>query len=161
MAESRSVVSEESPAPAGFQPDTVLPSQFFESLRQKPYVQGEKRLIAAVLADAVDCYMKQLDSVDPAARQAFGEAEQWIFQEFPGWFFSFSSVCDMLGLNPAYVRRGLVEWRARRLASFRPNGACVPRALEVEPPLLGRSSAVRSFETPAFSRLPRTARSVR
>jgi hypothetical protein len=161
MPESRSLVSEESPVPAGFQPDTVLPSQFFESLRQKPYVQGEKRLIAAVLADAVDCYMKQIDSADPAARQAFGEAEQWIFQDFPGWFFSFSSVCDMLGLNPAYVRRGLVDWRARRAASFRPNGACIPRAPDVGPALLERSSVMRSHAAPALARLSRTARSVR
>jgi hypothetical protein len=107
-----------------FQPDTVLPSQFFGFLRQKGFVEGEKRLMAAVLADAVDCYMKQLFNPEPRARQVFRDAEVWIFQDEPGpWLFSFRNICDMLGLEPEYIRRGLLAWRNTRQPSLRATDA--------------------------------------
>ena len=109
---------------AAFQPDTVLPAQFFSILRRKGFVEGEKRLIAAVLADAVDCYMKQAFSPDARGRQTFRDAEAWIFQEEPGpWLFSFTNICDMLGLEPEYIRRGLRTWRHGRQPTFRLNDA--------------------------------------
>jgi hypothetical protein len=109
---------------AVFQPDTVLPSQFFGILRQKGFVEGEKRLMAAVLADAVDCYMKQAFSADARGRQTFRDAEAWIFQDEQGpLLFSFTNICDMLGLEPEYIRRGLRTWRNTRQPSFRVNDA--------------------------------------
>ena len=29
--------------------------------------------------------------------------------------FSFENVCDLLQINPAYLRRGLIAWRDRQL----------------------------------------------
>ena len=109
---------------AVFQPDTVLPSQFFGILRQKGFVEGEKRLMAAVLADAVDCYMKQAFNPEPRGRQVYRDAESWIFQDEPGtWLFSFRNICDMLGLEPEYIRRGLRTWTDTRQPSLRPSDA--------------------------------------
>ena len=123
MTEIRQDSPEETVGPV-FQPDTVLPSQFFGILRQKGFVEGEKRLMAAVLADAVDCYMKQAFSSEPRGQQAFRDAETWIFQDGTGpWFFSFNNICDMLGLEPEYIRRGLSEWRRDRQPSIRPSDA--------------------------------------
>jgi hypothetical protein len=122
MSEIRREAAEDSGAV--FQPDTVLPSQFFAALREKGFVEGEKRLMAAVLADAVDVFMKHAHSTDARSRQMFADAEAWLFQEDPGrWFFSFSNICDVLGLNPEYVRRGLTEWRQRREPTLRPTDA--------------------------------------
>jgi len=105
-----------------FQPDTVLPSQFFGALREKGFIEGEKRLMAAVLADAVDCYMKQAFTKDTKGRNLFVDAEAWIFQDEPGpWFFSFHNICDMLGLEAEYIRRGLLDWRHKRQPSLRPS----------------------------------------
>ena len=102
------------------QPDTLLPSQFFTSLRQKAFVEGEKRLMAAVLADAVEVYMKHAFDPDPRAHQLFLDAEAWLFSDEPSpWFFSFNNISDVLGLEPEYVRHGLLEWRRKRLPTIR------------------------------------------
>lgn len=104
-----------------FQPDTVLPSQFFASLRGKGFVEGEKRLMAAVLADAVDCYMKHVTATETHARQLFLDAESWIFwEEGVQSLFSFRQICDVLGLEPGYIRQGLRDWRLRRVPTIRP-----------------------------------------
>ena len=98
---------------AGFlQPDTILPAQFFQSLRTKGRFDGERRLMIAVLEDAVNCFMKQLHATDPKARQLFLDAEEWITADDRTWFFAFENVCDTLDLDPDYVREGLFKWRA-------------------------------------------------
>ena len=56
--------------PALFEPDTLLPIQYFEAMRRKHLLEGEKRLILSVLEDAIECFMKCIDSGDqqgPAA----------------------------------------------------------------------------------------------
>lgn len=113
--------------PAMFLPDTVLPSQFFGALREKGYVEGEKRLMAAVLSDAVECYMKQAFALEHRGRQLFADAEEWIFDDSPSWFFSFTNICVILGLDPDYVREGLLRWRRSRL---RAAGRRLPAAEE-------------------------------
>jgi len=114
---------EESAGPV-FQPDTVLPSQFFAALRQKGFIEGEKRLMAAVLADAVDVYMKQAFTTDTRGRNLFLDSEAWLFTDAPGpWFFSFRNICDLLGLEPEYIRRGLRDWQDKRQATIRPSEA--------------------------------------
>ena len=93
------------------EPDTLLASQFFGALRRKPAMDGERRLMSAVLEDAVNCFRKQVHATDPKARQLFREAEQWITATDESWFFSFVNVCDMLDLNPDWLREGLLKWR--------------------------------------------------
>jgi hypothetical protein len=97
---------------AGFlAPDAILPIQFFQSLRSKGQYDGERRLMIAILEDAVNVFMKQLFATDPKARQLYLDAEEWISAEDPSWFFSFENVCNTLDLNPAYLREGLLKWR--------------------------------------------------
>ena len=106
------------------QPDTVLPSQFFSVLRQKGFVEGEKRLMAAVLADAVDVYQKMAFSPEARGRQIFVDAEDWLFRGgSTRWLFSFENICDVLSLEPEYIRRGLVDWKHRQVATIRPKDA--------------------------------------
>ena len=98
---------------AGFlQPDAILPAQFFQSLRSKSQFDGERRLMIAVLEDAVNCFMKQLHATDPKARQLYVDAEEWVSNDDRTWFFAFDNVCETLDLNPDYVREGLFKWRA-------------------------------------------------
>src|ERR1044072_7449403 len=61
-----------------FQPDTLLPSPFFYCMRRRIEHDGERRLMIAVLEDAVDVYRKQAGSKDPRGQQLFQEAEAWI-----------------------------------------------------------------------------------
>ena len=118
------------------QPDTLLPSQYFAALRRKGAHEPERRLVIAVLQDAVDCFQKHLHARDRKARQLFLDAEEWIMSEDRTWPFSFENVCDLLQINAEYLRRGLASWRdANR--DGRPRGKVVhltPLAVPVPEP---------------------------
>ena len=96
-----------------FQPDTLLPSQFFDRVRRRTEHDGERRLMIAVLEDAVDVYRKQADARDPRGEQLFQEAEAWIEDPDRTWLFSFQNICDVLDIDADYLRRGLRAWKQR------------------------------------------------
>ncbi len=100
--------------PQLFQPDTLLPSQFFAALRRKGKQEPERRLVTGLRQDAVECYQKHLYARDHKARQLFADAEEWIMSQDRVYFFSFENVCDLLEINAEFVRRGLVGWRERQ-----------------------------------------------
>ncbi len=102
-----------------FQPDTLLPSQFFDRVRRRSEHDGERRLMIAVLEDAVDVYRKQVGAQDARGQQLFREAEEWIEDADQSWLFSFQSICDVLGLDADYLRRGLRVWKERALEGRR------------------------------------------
>ncbi len=99
--------------PGLFEPDTLLPIQYFEAMRRKHLLEGEKRLILSVLEDAVECFMKCIDSPSNKGQRLFREADEWIFLEDKRWVFSFDNVAEMLDINPEYMRRGLKDWKER------------------------------------------------
>jgi hypothetical protein len=101
-----------------FQPDTLLSTQYFENLRRKTLLEPEKRLMLAILEDGIYCYFDNLHAVGKKKR-LFEDAEAWIVASDDDWVFSFESVCDALGLNPEYVRQGLLRWREK---SGKPRG---------------------------------------
>jgi len=96
-----------------FQPDTLLPSQFFDRVRRRTEHDGERRLMIAVLEDAVDVYRKQAGARDPRGEQLFQEAEAWIDDPDRAWLFSFQNICDVLDIDADYLRRGLRAWKQR------------------------------------------------
>ncbi|MBP1686862.1 MAG: hypothetical protein H6Q33_3005 [Deltaproteobacteria bacterium] len=98
------------------QPDTLLPSQYFALVKRKGGHEPERRLVAALLEDAVECFQKHLRARDPKARQLFLDAEEWICSDDRSWPFSFENVCDLLQINPEYLRRGLIAWKDRQLS---------------------------------------------
>ena len=80
---------------------------------------GTKALMLAVLEDGIRCYLG-------GSRMLAQEAEFWIFQaprrsQSP---FSFSVVCEVLGLDPEAVRSTLKRMKARNV----PPRQAVPRA---------------------------------
>ncbi|MGZ6186518.1 MAG: hypothetical protein ACXWNN_11580 [Candidatus Binataceae bacterium] len=101
--------------PGLFEPDTLLLIQYFEAMRRKHLLEGEKRLVLSVLEDAVECFMKCIDSSTNKGQRLFRDAEEWITLEDKKWVFSFDNVCEMLDVNPEYLRRGLREWKVRKL----------------------------------------------
>jgi len=96
-----------------FQPDTLLPSQFFDRVRRRTEHDGERRLMIAVLEDAVDVYRKQAGTSDPRGSQLFREAEEWLEDPDRTWLFSFQNICDVLDIDADYLRRGLHAWKER------------------------------------------------
>jgi len=96
-----------------FQPDTLLPAQYFETLRRKAQLEPEQRLMLAVLEDGIECFQDNVLARNGRRKKLFEEAEEWILEEDNNWIFSFDNICEVLGLNPQYVRRGLVYWREK------------------------------------------------
>src|SRR6185503_17043075 len=102
-----------------FEPDALLPAQFYAAFRGGSAVRGEKRLMLAVLQDALDCFQKYAFSRDNHGRQMFMDAEGWIVGEDRSWYFSFENICETLEINPAYLRRGVQEWKRQAILSGR------------------------------------------
>jgi hypothetical protein len=102
-----------------FQPDTLMPSQFFDRIRRRSQVDGERRLMIAILEDGVEVYRKQAGAQDPRGRQLFQEAEEWIEDTDPTWLYSFENICDVLDINSEYLRRGLHACKERMVGGRR------------------------------------------
>ncbi len=98
-----------------FQPDTLLPHQYFETVRRKAYLEPEKRLMLAVLEDAVLCFQDNVLAQSGKRKKLFEEAEEWILEEDDDGVFSFENICEVLGLDPRYVRQGLQRWKEKKL----------------------------------------------
>jgi hypothetical protein len=100
----------------GLKPDVILPSQFFERIKSKPSVQPEKRLMLAVMEDAIVTFQKCLPGTTRRQRRLLKEVEDWFASAEAGWPFSFQNICAALDLNADYLRLGLGRWKARQLA---------------------------------------------
>jgi hypothetical protein len=80
----------------------------------RPRLEREALLLLAVLEDAVACYVRHAGARRGRSRQAFEEARQWLESTDRGSLFTCESICDALGIDTEYLRRGLRERRARR-----------------------------------------------
>jgi hypothetical protein len=90
---------------AGFAPDFLVPAQFYDLTRRRAALNGETRLVFAVLEDAVRCYVKNANATRRSQREAFEEAARW-FDAAAGPHnpFSFGYICDVLGVDPDFLR---------------------------------------------------------
>ena len=96
-----------------FEPDTLMTDQFYATLKKSHHSDPELRLMAAILEDAVSCLSKDPRTWGRHHRKSAQEAESWINTENEeDWIFSFTNVCETLGLDPNYMRRGLHRWTA-------------------------------------------------
>jgi hypothetical protein len=114
-----------------FQPDSLLSAQYFDNLRRKILLEPEKSLMLAVLQDAVNNYQNNMMSQDKKGKRRFADAEDWIVQAGSDWIFSFENVCEALGFNPAYVRKGLLRWKEKNRQEQSHRGAWQRKKLAV------------------------------
>jgi hypothetical protein len=98
------------PSP-GLEPETILPSQFFDRIQIDASLQPEKRLMLAVLEDAVGTFQKYVAASTRRGQRLFTEAEEWFASDSRAWPFDFESICEALGLEASFVRTGLWRWR--------------------------------------------------
>ena len=94
-----------------FQPDIILPSQHRDTLQRRTPQDPEKRLMLAVLEDAVACFRNGLHARDHRRKELFKDSEAWITEENGDWLFSFEHVCDILGLDARLIRFELLKWK--------------------------------------------------
>jgi len=99
-----------------FQPDVLVPSQYLATTKSKTYYEPEKKLMLAVLEDALWCFQNGLFSRDNKRKQAlYSEAEEWMMEENGEGLFSFDEICELLNLEPRYLRKRLLRWKQETL----------------------------------------------
>src|SRR5882672_7600237 len=69
-------------------------------------LQPEKRLMLAVLQEAVECFKEYAEH-----DRLFKETKEWIFEDDYEWPFSFINICEAVDMDPKYLRKGLWHWR--------------------------------------------------
>jgi hypothetical protein len=86
------------------QPYGILPVQHFSPPRK---LAPERRLMMAVLDDAVRCVEKYRFPANTRGRRVFREAEEWLLAAEPQWPYSFERICAVLNLDANAVRQRL------------------------------------------------------
>ena len=99
--------------------DAVRPAQFFAALVD-PRSEPERRLMVAVLEEAISAMLSGAASANEERRASAREAERWFASDSRGWPFAFCTLCDVLGLEVDRVRQVIAGWRERRRAFRRP-----------------------------------------
>ena len=106
--------------------DILIPEQHFDQFHKSSQIQPEKQLMFAVLLDAVECFQDYAPSVRHKPDPLFKHTEEWIFEDDQKWPFSFLNICEALGIDPQYVRKGLLNWKQTglsRSAIYQPHAA--------------------------------------
>jgi len=96
-----------------FQPDTLIGEDYAANFRRKIPLEAERTLLLAILEDGIRSFQENLFATSGKRRTIFDEANEWIFSDDDTWFCSFVSVCNLLNLEPQYIRRGLRQWEAK------------------------------------------------
>ncbi len=97
--------------------EVLLPEQLHPPIRFQPKHRGHVALLYAILSDAIRCFLEGKGAQTPDCGRAAREAEAWLFIDDKEWPFSFVNICEFLGLDPTYVRRGLKGWQSSSTAT--------------------------------------------
>ena len=89
------------------EPDTLLPVQYNELVRQPSALAGEHKLRFAVLEDAVDCYLKHMNAKRRWQRMLFYEVQNWMNAKNRVGLFSYQTLCESLGIDAKALRTAL------------------------------------------------------
>jgi hypothetical protein len=86
-----------------FSQDEIIFTDDGSAVAHRRQCEPERRLLAAVLKDALSTYKKYFSTRDPR----FEETERWIFGEDTDRLFAFKTLCAMLGLCAERIRKDL------------------------------------------------------
>jgi len=85
----------------------LLPGQYADLVRRNHVIEGELKLLLAVLEDAIRCYLRYANSKDGERRREFIEVRSWFEGARAGVrrgdIFSFENLCAALGIEPRYL----------------------------------------------------------
>lgn len=98
-------------------PDALTPQQYYDGVRaDDASARPVKRLMLAVLEDAMRCYQTYANSHNGNQRRLFVDAEAWLMDRRADGPFAFETVCETLGIEPSSTRgaapmaRAAVGW---------------------------------------------------
>jgi hypothetical protein len=121
----------------------VLPCQLRPTLNTSHARSGERLLMLALLADAINIFLK-----GRAERRLLAETRNWICGGNPGsQVISFEDACDALGIEPKALRERLFRIKygdTRELAGRRSSLMLKPPGVSRGPVKVGANSGRRS-----------------
>jgi hypothetical protein len=92
-----------------FEPDILNDAASLRNARRA--LTPERRLLIAILTDAVECYQKNLQAHTAKQRRICREAEKWMLSDDQHWVFSFRNICDALGVDADALRERARAWK--------------------------------------------------
>lgn len=125
--------------------------------RRQPAADGVRRLLIALLDEALRCYQKYAFSGTRRGRRLFREVEAWFTDPHLEAGICFQDVCDGLGIDADSIRRSLERWRAEQYTGPSVSAAACR-------PYTGTDTGVRSvlretIRAAGWRRRPRTGAS--
>jgi hypothetical protein len=70
----------------------------------------------AVLEEALWCFQENCRAKNGKRKQLFENVENWFFETNGDWVFGFTNICNSLGFDAGYIRKGLIQWKMRKLS---------------------------------------------
>jgi hypothetical protein len=145
-------------------PHILTPSQYYDRVHRDDHeTQAVKRLMLAVLSDAVRCFLAYAAARDRTGRLRFAEAEAWILDHKAAGPFAFVTICESLGIEPDCMREGIRQFgslhahgtKPSRLGWRPPANRTRPRVLSIRP--RHRQCRTNKAGTELTSAIPRLA----
>jgi hypothetical protein len=115
-----------------FEPDVLITDMVAAARRRRSAISGEKRLMLAVMENALDYYQKYIVATDRIGRALFTEAAEWMASTSSEDIYSFENISETLDINPSYFRQGVAAWH-QRLLDARSRAAEIPSLESSEP----------------------------
>ena len=130
----------------------ILPGQYFDLINRRKCLDGERRLLFAVLEDAVRTYLTNMKGCSRERRIRFIEVRRWFYSPSDRGLFAFESICELLGITPGIFRRrlssislfNLPSCRLRRISPIAYRGNHTRRRQHAESKHLSRSRKSRT-----------------
>ena len=97
-----------------FQPDPLTPYDYLRNSRRTAHLEPEKHLMHAILEEAIKTFRMHASSKSGHDYRLFLDAQLWIMARNDDWLFSFENICEVLGLDPDFVRSGLTRWKEQQ-----------------------------------------------
>ena len=117
---ARSALEENRPLPLSIL-GILTPEQFYQRATDSARMwTGERRLLFAVLHNAVESLLRYQHDYTPYGRRLFKETHDWFWSPHAWGLCSFETICAYLQLDTDYIRRGVKRLYDPTTVSFAP-----------------------------------------
>jgi len=113
MNENIIVPTDDNSAAFLFQPDTLLSAQYFENLRRKTPLEPEKKLMLAILEDAVWCFQHNVWARNGKGKKLFDRRRSGSWTKATIGFFPLRVSVRFWGLVLGTYARGCCSGKKR------------------------------------------------
>ncbi|MGE0825201.1 MAG: hypothetical protein AB7G75_15430 [Candidatus Binatia bacterium] len=104
-------------------PEVFCPPEQFYTPANADQWAGARRLLLAVLQDAIADWFRYQSDHTTRGRRLYQETQEWFSSRDKSWLYAFETICDHLNLDAEYIRHGLATsatpGRNTRMVLFR------------------------------------------